>query len=409
MRVTSSALRGLRPELQILILAGRGRLAAERATEVLNLLQATLDWGYLTQAAIDHGIANRLFVNLISIDPSGMPEDLYKAASDYLDSERQRYSTFVGELFTILDALNQHQIRAIPFKGPLLASLLYGDIAARSCSDLDFLVRPESVVPALQVLEELGYDIRSDRTTRQEAAFRRYAGQYVFFPQRGLAPIEPHWAFCPRTLAVDLDYDGIWQRVVSHELHGRLVRSFAPEDQLTILALQGTKDEWARLRLICDIADLIAAYPQLAWPAVIERMRSQGVLRMLRVALILVRDVLGDRLPAVAEAGLIGDRAAAKLAQRAARLLFDRSRAVSSVYAVSRMRLASRERYRDRALYLARTTATPRAIHYGIVRLPPPLFFLYCPIKLGYDYVALPIWLLKKSCARGWARLVRRS
>jgi hypothetical protein len=51
-----------------------------------------------------------------------------------------------------------------------------------------------------------------------------------------------------------------------------------------------------------------------------------------------------------------------------------------------------RERARDRIRYVLRTLATPRDMHYAIVKLPDGLFFLYTPIKLVHDYLLLPFW-----------------
>jgi hypothetical protein len=62
---------------------------------------------------------------------------------------------------------------------------------------------------------------------------------------------------------------------------------------------------------------------------------------------------------------------------------------VPSIFALSRFRLSRRDRLR----YVLRTVATPRTIHFKMVRLPPALFFLYVPLKLGHDYVAQPLWL----------------
>jgi hypothetical protein len=384
----------LRREIKILLTGARGRLDAAARSELRSLIAAGIDWTYLTQQALDHAVANRLFTNLLSLEDAAVPEEIAVAATHFLDEERRSSLVYVGELFAIIDALAAQGIAAIPFKGPLLAALLYGDVAARSFRDLDFLLRVNSVPAAFAVLGELGYRVDSDLTPAQLAAYRRYGGQDLIFPgSNGTAPIEPHWALCPRTLSVDLDYDGMWRRAIEVPLHGRTVLCFAPEDQLIALALHGAKDEWSRLQGIYDIAGFISVTPALAWEDAFDRAREQGVLRILFLALLLARDLMGTALPDRVERALATDGVALRLAAQARAALFQRTQAVSSIFALSRFHLSMRERWRDRVRYVARTVMTPRRPHFEMVRLPPALFFLYVPLKLGHDYVALPLWL----------------
>jgi hypothetical protein len=56
-----------------------------------------------------------------------------------------------------------------------------------------------------------------------------------------------------------------------------------------------------------------------------------------------------------------------------------------------------REHPRDRLRCLWRTLTTPRFQHYGMIRLPDPLFGGYVVVKLVHDYVLLPLWWLVKG------------
>lgn len=73
------------------------------------------------------------------------------------------------------------------------------------------------------------------------------------------------------------------------------------------------------------------------------------------------------------------------------------------VHKVSRLRL--RLRLHDRALnrlrYMVRTIITSRRMHFTLVPLPAPLHPLYFVVKLGLDYVVLPIWLTARRLRRG--------
>jgi hypothetical protein len=384
----------IRPEIKILLIGARGCLDDTARSELRRLTAAGIDWTYLTRQALDHAVANRLFANLLSLEAVAVPEDIVAAATHFVARERRRSLLYVGELFAIIDALAAQGLAAIPFKGPLLAALLYGDVAARSFRDLDFLLRDGTELAAFAVLDKLGYRVDSGLTAGQRVADCRSAGQDLMMPGNNrTAPIEPHWALCPRALSVDLDYDGMWRRAIMVPLHGRTVLCFAPEDTLIALAVHGAKDEWSRLQGICDIAEFISATPDLAWEDAIDRARKQGILRILILALLLARDLMGTALPAMVERALAEDDVALRLAAQAGAELFERTRPVASILALSHFRFLMRERWRDRLRYVLRTVTTPRTIHFKMVRLPPALAFLYVTLKLGHDYVALPLWL----------------
>jgi hypothetical protein len=111
---------------------------------------------------------------------------------------------------------------------------------------------------------------------------------------------------------------------------------------------------------------------------------------MVLIGLILAREAI--ELPALVNDAIEADRTARALAEQAAALLFAGDGAEESIYALSSFRRRMRERAGDRWRYVFRTVTTPRDMHYSIVKLPDPLFFLYTPVKLVHDYVLLPFW-----------------
>ncbi|HCS28282.1 MAG TPA: hypothetical protein DIW43_12560 [Spongiibacteraceae bacterium] len=69
----------------------------------------------------------------------------------------------------ILDSLQQAGITAVPLKGSVLSAQLYGDIGARSSSDIDILIDPDDFERTYRVMLELNYqpelDLYSDSRT----------------------------------------------------------------------------------------------------------------------------------------------------------------------------------------------------------------------------------------------------
>src|SRR5208282_2899895 len=95
-------------------------------------------------------------------------------ALQFLERERERTKwglRLTAELFRLLDLLERHAIPALPFKGPVLASALYGDLAMRESCDLDVLVRSSDLAGAKRAMLASGYTTDLPSDTAQEAAY----------------------------------------------------------------------------------------------------------------------------------------------------------------------------------------------------------------------------------------------
>jgi hypothetical protein len=375
----------LDPEPRVLLLCARPRLDAAGRAEVESLLDA-VDWSALVQLAEVHRVTALVLRRLADIP--GVPPEITAAGETYLSRQAQRNAALTQALRDVIVALAAKGIAAIPFKGPVVARLAYGDPALRRYADLDVLVREKDTAAACDALTAIGFRGTGSLSPAQLRAFRRYSGQDIVF--KADVAVEPHWALAPRTLSLRIDYDGLWSRAREIDLDGQPVFCFGPEDLVTVLCLHGSKEQWTRLLWVADLAHMIAASQALDWPALLGRARAQGFLRMVLIALVLAGAAI--ELPAVVKEAIAADPEARALAEEAASRLFEPDRAEESIYTLSAFRRRMRERASDRWRYVFRTMTTPRDMHYSIVRLPDALFFLYAPIKLVHDYVLLPFW-----------------
>jgi hypothetical protein len=190
-----------------------------------------------------------------------------------------------------LDAIN---IKAIPFKGPTLAMTAYENISLRTFRDLDFLIHEEQIQPCLDKLRELGYVHEWSLSPKQWQAFLCYAGQDILF---GVGvPFEPHWAFSPRTLALDIDYAGLWQRSFRTSFNGHSILCLAPEDELLVLCMHGSKEKWSQLKWVVDVAEFVRSHTDLDWESLISRAESQGLSRMLVLGLGLAQRLVNMKI-----------------------------------------------------------------------------------------------------------------
>ncbi|MBL8701346.1 MAG: nucleotidyltransferase family protein [Alphaproteobacteria bacterium] len=381
----------LSPTQRLLLAAATTRRDGATRAAVAALAEQ-VDWEAFARMALEHSVVAPVFATLLELSPELVPGDVAAAAGQFRESQAARNRALADELDSILAALAEAKIRAVPFKGPLLAEQAYGDIAARQFRDLDFLVPEADIDACFEVLAALDYRGTHDLSPAQTRAFRAYAGEDILFQRERKVAIEPHWAFAPRTLAVDLDYAALWRRVRTVRFRGRDILALSAEDTVLALAIHGCKEQWIRLQWICDFVESVRHAGPLDWTGLLARARDAGCLRMLLVALALGRALLGLELPEAARAAILADPEATAAAAGFVRMLFAEDNEPPSIYTVTRLRLALRERRRDRAAYAWRTVTTPRTIHYKMLQLPDPLFFLYRPAKLVHDYLMLPVW-----------------
>jgi Uncharacterised nucleotidyltransferase len=62
-----------------------------------------------------------------------------------------------AELLKLLALFETHSISAVPFKGPILAASVYGNLSLRQFGDLDIFVHKEDIARAARLLVSQGY------------------------------------------------------------------------------------------------------------------------------------------------------------------------------------------------------------------------------------------------------------
>ena len=383
----------LSPELSLLLAATRME-PADDAAAILKDTADMFDWTYLVNIAYAHGVTGLLCRSILQQPKALIPDEICHAAQEHLKQRLIDNQTITDQLSNILANLASAGIEAIPFKGPILAVSAYGDLALRSFCDLDIFIRKEQIESCMDRLKVLGYEHAWNLSPRQWQEYVDYSGQDILFGEG--APVEPHWAFAPRTMVLNFDYAALWQRTVSTKFNGQDVDVFSPEDELIILCVHGCKEKWLMLKWVADIAEFIRSHVDLDWQCLFERAQSQGFARIVALSLALSKQLLDAPLPAVAQNWISQDKTALSMSKNVSECYFDPRESGKSIYQFSKFHFKMRERWQDRWLYVWRTLTQARTCHYMDIALPDRLFFLYTPYKVLHDYLLLPIWLIIK-------------
>ncbi len=350
-----------------------------------------LDWEIAIEKAEFHGVLPMLLSAVEMDRREGFPpaelERLRRRFNDY----ELRTLLLSRELIRLLDLFETAGIPVIPFKGPVLAAVLYGDPAMRRSDDLDLLVHERDFWRASDVLENQGYTRHPPIARRQMAAYSRSECDMSFVHGRSGMRVDLHWAFVPPYHGARNPAKEIWERLGSADLLGRKVPAPSAEDLLLILCLHASKHIWRRLEWICGIAALLRDRCAGNWDSTLRRADGWGCRRMLLLGLRLACDLAGMDPPAQVLPAMQSTPAVEALARKVWSRLF--SGVTPGLLELTAFRMRLIERPAGRIRYCASRALLPSYPDLLWIRLPAQLSFLYFlirPVRLAVTSVKAP-------------------
>jgi len=372
-------------EFEFLCALAGAELAPERLERIANWNRSALDWSEVLRLAEHHGVLPLAARNLIE-HARGLPAEVERTLRSAYDANLRSSLWFTAELARIMQHFERRQLRAVPYKGAVLAQSLYRDLGLRSFSDLDFLISSADFERAKQALAEVGYRPSADLTPAVERLWLRAGYERAFSSAAGKNLVELQWALLAHFYGVDLGVEDLMARAGRTVVGGCEVPCLAPEDSLLVLCLHAAKHLWTRLIWLSDIAETLRTQSQaqtIDYSLAFAQARALGIVRILGVSFWLVKNVLRAKLPQAAEDMIAADpRVPALGAEFAARLVRGASYDFESTEYFRRI-LKLRERRGDRWRYLWRLVWTPGVGDVAAVQLPEALFPLYRIVRIG--------------------------
>ena len=362
----------------------------ERIERIANWNRSAIDWSEVLRLAGHHGVLPLVARNLIE-HARALPAEVERTLRSAYETNLRRSLWFAAELARIMRHFERRQLRAVPYKGAVLAQSLYRDLGLRSFSDLDFLISSADFERAKQALAEIGYRPSADLAPAVERLWLRTGYERAFDGAAGKNLVELQWALLPHFYGVDLRLNDL--RV--EDLLARAGRTvvgecevpcLSSEDSLLVLCLHAAKHLWTRLIWLSDIAETLRPKSQaqaIDYSRAFARARALGIARILGVSFWLVKNVLRAKLPQPAEEMIAADPRVPVLgAEFAARLVRGASYDFESTE-YFRLIMKLRERRGDRWRYLWRLVWTPGVGDVAAVQLPEALFPLYRIVRIG--------------------------
>jgi len=375
-------------EVELLLACSRPQMDSENAQRICALLKEEMDWAWIIKAARRHGVMPLLYRHLKAACPGSVPPEIYLDLQKVYLFNTRRNLILVKELLGIIKALSEQGIEAVPFKGPALSLMAYGDITYRSFSDLDIMVHKDDVLPAKDILISRGYKPQVSFTAKQEQNILKNVCEYNFVRENPSLLVEIHWRFHTDFYSVPVS-EGIWSRLESINLEGKPIPSFSADDLVLVLSSHAARHEWATMKFVSDFAGLISRR-QIDWDQVVVSADKMGLLKILHINLFLAQDLLDVKLPLQMIDEMDRDRSAKEISICISEKLF--SDIINKDGGAIEKYLfwpRTRERLRDRAKYLFLVGFKPTQVDYDAFDLPDflyPFYWIIRPVRLLCKY-----------------------
>jgi hypothetical protein len=371
----------LESEWNLLLTACSAISDSEKAARLRDLAQAPIRWSGLFQLADRHGVICLLHQALSGVREVVPPNEM-RALNQRYEANLHKVLLTARELFRILDSLDSQSIEFMPYKGLALAEALYGDVASRQSGDIDLLIHARDLPRITEAVGKLGYTPHFELSIKEQDAYLISGYECAFDGAAGKNLLEVQWALQPRFYSVDFDLDGIFQRAVAVTVAGREVKTPSLEDLILVLSVHAAKHMWERLIWLCDIARLMQM-PGIDWNWVENQARALGIIRIVRVTLLLAQQLLKAPMPAALEGGSVNDADANAWAKLISKQITSGPSINFESWKYFRGMMKLRERRGDQARFLWRLALTPGPGEWRSIHLPAALFPLYRLVRLS--------------------------
>jgi hypothetical protein len=308
---------GLRPEAQLLLdcaawTEGMPTCWIERSVEAVE------DWKLAIESAQENRVTPQLYRGLDAIGWESTPTWARREITAIVQACALHNMNLMGELAEVTRLFAREGIDAVSYKGPVLASWLYGNVAYRQTWDLDLLVRPEELGRARELVLERGYVPEDGATTMSEAglaALIRRDCESNFDHPRTKTHLELHWRVLPAKHSREFRDEQIWDHLEEFGAPVEGLKTIEPKMLFLVLCLHGgEKHQWGRMRWIVDLARFVLVHGRCDWNWIAEQARRMRLTRAVCLGLYLAKALFDSPIPPPWRAEIRADPAVAELA-----------------------------------------------------------------------------------------------
>ena len=301
------------PEYDLVRLAARAELDGVRAARFREAVEGPLDWKKVMAAGSHHRVLPLLYIHLREHAAGAPPDAMIAVLQQFVQSAAVRVLFLSSQMALIARQLNGEGVPFLVLKGPTLSEA-YGGAARRPFSDNDLLIRHGDFGRVERALLDLGFN-RRKRSQRQLEGHLLIHREYTFgrAVEAHVSTVDVHTSVAPLGYTYDGSYDRLASRGRTVAVGGAEVQALGWSDLFLVLCVNALKDQWDRLRLASDLAEL--ADHVADWDQAESEAESQRSLRAFRIGVLVAADELDGRFPQDVLERARADREASELAR----------------------------------------------------------------------------------------------
>ena len=288
-----------------MLYSARTSMDVDITHKVKEILDDCLDWDYIVESSMNHGILPLLYWNLSRIDDGEYVPAEVMAKLRILYYKNAALNTLLYyELSRVLKAFKNIGIDVIVLKGAFLAETVYKNIGLRPMSDVDLLIKQEDLQKVKNEMVQLRYHAPVYPTKWHEQLQNAWTEEIKYTNQEKNVAIDVHWNLQPPSSPIQVDITKSWENVQPVKTAGVETLILAPEDLLQHLCLHLDKHISSsgapplQFKWYCDIAEVIRYYNgKINWKYLVQTSKNYGIEEPIYQSLYLVNKYLGAVVP----------------------------------------------------------------------------------------------------------------
>lgn len=274
------------PEERLLLLLSRKALSLSAIEEARSVISGGIDSGRFVRLAARHDVAPLVYLNARSI--GGIDEQAARSLkASYLASSGINLRN-AKEGLRLMEIFRNEDISAIPLKGPFTSLAVYEDPGIHPSSDIDFLLKPQDMDRASELVRQNGYQpLNPSENDMRSAHYHLAFEKTPYF-------VELHWKLSKRYYDVPPEF--WWEETGTSMYEGHRIPTLSPERLFMALAFRAMSHEYEKLKFLTLPAALLET-GMVDSGKLLRLSAHQGMLSLVIFTIRLLHDLLGAAVP----------------------------------------------------------------------------------------------------------------
>jgi len=266
--------------------------------EIKEIIAHHLNWDLWLDLVKNYGVAPVIYrqcqTYLNNLIPLNVIDNLY-----FFNSKNTaRNLALSSELVKIINILEKHNIKVLPYKGSVLSQYLYDDFTLRCSTDIDLIVPESDLHKVKNILLQANYKLAY--VFPENIVFEpplQWQSEYLMVTPNGKIIIDIHQKITRGDFFYPLPMNCVWNDLTEISFLGKKLYYFDVNILFFILATHGTKHCWESLNWLYDLVCLINNKQDLDLDKVIAIGQQHSHLRMILLTLALCQKLFNTEIP----------------------------------------------------------------------------------------------------------------